>query len=195
MGLRGSKYVRFLKYRRPISTYFYTGNERPQCAAVMDAYWYHLLYCERGPHRIWQHVAQVKLLARDLTKSCTSHRCRGRAGRTSQGKTRYPRTWQKRRNGAFRCYDLQPSQPGKDPDCVCKSNKSFKGSMDCQIFQILGRPEHGSTCYLLLCQPSVVGTRTLIGRYALPQRPLRQRVCPHFDALEDSCSSATRLHL
>ena len=41
----------------------------PQCAAVMDTYGDHLLYCERGPHRIWRHDAQVKLLARDLAKA------------------------------------------------------------------------------------------------------------------------------
>ena len=42
---------------------------RPQCAAVMDTYEDHLLYCERGPHRIRRHDAQVKLLARDLAKA------------------------------------------------------------------------------------------------------------------------------
>ena len=40
--------------------------QRPQCAAVMDTYGDHLLHCERGPHRIRRHDAQVKLLARDL---------------------------------------------------------------------------------------------------------------------------------
>ena len=43
--------------------------QRPQCAAVMDTYWDHLLYCERGPHRIRRHDAQLKLLARDLAKA------------------------------------------------------------------------------------------------------------------------------
>ena len=43
--------------------------QRPQCAAVMDTYGDHLLYYERGPHRIWRHDAQVKLLARDLAKA------------------------------------------------------------------------------------------------------------------------------
>ena len=43
--------------------------QRPRCAAVMDTYGDHLLYCERGPHRIWRHDAQVKLLARDLAKA------------------------------------------------------------------------------------------------------------------------------
>ena len=43
--------------------------QRPQCAAVMDIYGDHLLYCERGPHRIRRHDAQVKLLARDLAKA------------------------------------------------------------------------------------------------------------------------------
>ena len=61
-------------------------------------------------------------------------RCWGKAGRTSQGKTRYPRTLQKRRNGAFRCHDLQPSQPGKDPGRRRKSAKSVEGGMDCQSF-------------------------------------------------------------
>ena len=35
----------------------------------MDIYGDHLLYCERGPHRIRRHDAQVKLLARDLAKA------------------------------------------------------------------------------------------------------------------------------
>ena len=35
----------------------------------MDTYGDHLLYCERGPHTIWRHNAQVKLLARDLAKA------------------------------------------------------------------------------------------------------------------------------
>ena len=43
--------------------------QRPQCAAVMDTYGDHLLYCERVPHRIGRHDAQVKLLARDLAKA------------------------------------------------------------------------------------------------------------------------------
>ena len=42
---------------------------------------------------------------------------------------------------------------------------------------------------------SVVGTRTLIRRYAPSQVPLRHEVCPHFPALGASCSSATRLYL
>ena len=42
--------------------------QRPQCAAVMDIYGDHLLYCERGPHRMRRHDAQVKLLAWDLAK-------------------------------------------------------------------------------------------------------------------------------
>ena len=42
--------------------------QRPQCAAYMDTYGDHLLYCERGTYRIWRHDAQVKLLARDLAK-------------------------------------------------------------------------------------------------------------------------------
>ena len=49
--------------------------QRPQCAAVMDTYGDHLLYCKRGPHRIWRHDAQVKLLAAGTLKSCTSPRC------------------------------------------------------------------------------------------------------------------------
>ena len=40
-----------------------------QCAAVMDTNGDHLLYCERGPHRIWRHDAHVKLLAGDLAKA------------------------------------------------------------------------------------------------------------------------------
>ena len=40
-----------------------------QCAAVMNTYGGHLLYCGRGPHRIRQHHAPVKLLARDLAKA------------------------------------------------------------------------------------------------------------------------------
>ena len=40
--------------------------QRPQCAAVMGTCGDHLLYCERGPHRIRRHYSQVKLLARDL---------------------------------------------------------------------------------------------------------------------------------
>ena len=43
--------------------------QRPQCAAVMDTYGDHLLYCERGLHRIRRHDAQVKLLARNLAKA------------------------------------------------------------------------------------------------------------------------------
>ena len=43
--------------------------QRPQCAAVMDTYGDHLLYCERGPHRIRRHNAQVRLLGRDLAKA------------------------------------------------------------------------------------------------------------------------------
>ena len=43
--------------------------QRPQCAAVMDNYGDHFLYCERRPHRIWPYDAQVKLLARDLAKA------------------------------------------------------------------------------------------------------------------------------
>ena len=35
----------------------------------MDTYGDHLLYCERGPHRIRRRDAQVKLLARDLAKA------------------------------------------------------------------------------------------------------------------------------
>ena len=35
----------------------------------MDTYGDHLLYCERGPHRIRRHDVQVKLLARDLAKA------------------------------------------------------------------------------------------------------------------------------
>ena len=42
---------------------------RPQCAFVMEKYWDHVLYCERGPHRFRRHDAQVKLLARDLAKA------------------------------------------------------------------------------------------------------------------------------
>ena len=42
---------------------------RPRCAAVMATYGDHLLYCERGPHRIWRHDAQVKLLARELANA------------------------------------------------------------------------------------------------------------------------------
>ena len=35
----------------------------------MDTYGDHLLYWERGPHRIRRHDAQVKPLARDLAKA------------------------------------------------------------------------------------------------------------------------------
>ena len=35
----------------------------------MDTYGGHLMYCERGPHRIRRHDALVKLLARDLAKA------------------------------------------------------------------------------------------------------------------------------
>ena len=42
---------------------------RPQCAAVLDIYGDHLLYCERGSHRIRRHDAQVRLLAGDLAKA------------------------------------------------------------------------------------------------------------------------------
>ena len=56
-------------------------------------------------------------------------------------------------------------------------------------------PEQGSTCYLFRCRHSVVGTRTLIRRFALSQVPLQQGVCPHFPARGASCSRATRLYL
>ena len=39
----------------------------------MDTYGDHFLYCERGPHRIWRHDAQVKLLAMDLAKAARHH--------------------------------------------------------------------------------------------------------------------------
>ena len=42
---------------------------RPQCAAVLDIYGDHLLYCERGSHRIRRHDAQVRLLAGDLANA------------------------------------------------------------------------------------------------------------------------------
>ena len=49
--------------------------QRPQCETVMDTYGDHLLYCDRGPHRIRRHDAQVKLLARDLAKAARHPRC------------------------------------------------------------------------------------------------------------------------
>ena len=53
----------------------------------MDTDGDHLLYCERGPHRIWRHDAQVKLLARDLAKAARHRerpniRALGRSGGT-----------------------------------------------------------------------------------------------------------------
>ena len=45
--------------------------QRPPRAAVMDPYGDHLLCCERGPHRIRRHDAQLKLLARSLAKAAS----------------------------------------------------------------------------------------------------------------------------
>ena len=42
---------------------------RPQCAAAQDIYGDHLLYCERGSHRIRRHDAQVRLLAGDIAEA------------------------------------------------------------------------------------------------------------------------------
>ena len=42
---------------------------RLQCAAVLDIYGDHLLYCERGSHRRRRHDAQAQLLAEDLAKA------------------------------------------------------------------------------------------------------------------------------
>ena len=42
---------------------------RPQCAAFLDIYGDHLLYCERGSLRIRRHDAQVRLFAGDLAKA------------------------------------------------------------------------------------------------------------------------------
>ena len=42
---------------------------RPQYAAVQDIYGDHLLYCERGSHRIRRNDAQVRLLAGDPSKA------------------------------------------------------------------------------------------------------------------------------
>ena len=42
---------------------------RPQCAAVLDIYGDHLLYCERGFHRIRRHDAKVQLLPEDLANA------------------------------------------------------------------------------------------------------------------------------
>ena len=57
------------------------------------------------------------------------------------------------------------------------------------------RLEQGLTCYLFRFRHLLVGTRTLIRRYALSQEPLRQGVCLHFPARGASCSGATRLYL
>ena len=41
---------------------------RPECAAILDIYGDHLLYCERGSHRIRSYDAQVRILAGDPAK-------------------------------------------------------------------------------------------------------------------------------
>ena len=42
---------------------------RPQCAAPLDTFGDHLLYCERCSYKIRRHNAQVQLLAKDLAKA------------------------------------------------------------------------------------------------------------------------------
>ena len=79
--------------------------------------------------------AQVRLLARDLAKAAR-HPVVEERPFSSQRKTGYPRAREKRRNGAFRCYYLPPSQSGKDPGRGRKSVESVKGGMACQSFQI-----------------------------------------------------------
>ena len=77
-------------------------------------------------------------------------RCWGKAGRTSQGKTRYPRTREKRRIGTFRFYYLPPSQPGTGPGCVWKSIESFKAVWTAKVSRYSGMLQAAGTEFNLL---------------------------------------------
>ena len=135
--------------------------QRPQFASVMDTYGDHLLYCERGPHRIRRHDAQVKLLVRDLAKAARHPvveerpvgRHRKRADIRALG-----------RSGETELFDvtiLPPSQPGKDPGHGRKSAESVEGCMDCQSFQILRHAKCGRDRVQIATCP-VVNTRELV---------------------------------
>ena len=153
--------------------------QRPQCAAFMDTYGDHLLYCERVPHRIWRHDAHVKLLARELAKAARHLVVEERPLGSHRERPDLRAFW---RSGGTELFGVTICHP----------------LSQAQIRDVVERrqwPEQVSPCYLFLWRHSVVGTRTLIRRYALSQVPLPHGDCPHSLALGASCPGATRLYL
>ena len=165
---------------------------RPQCTAVLDIYGDHLLYCERGSHRISRHIAQVRLLAGDHAKAAWHpivekrplgrHRERpdiralGKAGGTD----------------LFDVTNCHPLSQARSRDAVQNPSNILKaawaGKFQC-MQEWSKKPEDAYNFHPFRFSRLVDGIRTLIVLCAQwqPQLPLVE--CPHSDLLRAFCPS------
>ena len=119
----------------------------------MDIYGDHLVYSERGFHRIRRHDAQVRLLARALAKAARHPVVEERPlGRHRER----PEIYELGRSGGTELFDVTICHflsQARIRDVV--ENSTFEGSMDRQTFQILQHAPSGrnrvqpATCTLV----------------------------------------------
>ena len=116
--------------------------QRPPCAAVMDTYGYHFVYCEGGPHRIRRHDAHVKLLAGDLAKAARHPVVEERpVGRHRER----PDIRALGRSGGTELFDVTICHPLSQARIRDAAAQSVEGGMDCQSFKIRQRAPSGRT--------------------------------------------------
>ena len=120
----------------------------------MDTYGNHLLYCERGPHIIWRHDAQVKLLARGLAKAARHPAVDERpVGRHRER----PDIRALGRSGGTELFEVTISHPlsqAKIGDVTESSLSLLKAAWTAKVSRYSGMLHVGGTVFNLLPVPS-----------------------------------------